>query len=93
MTDDDFEQLILFKLIDYNLTGAKYLAVDFDGEIVVSHGDRLVRGIHNTTNSYNKNTHHFIWRSNDAESVLTGTYLTRSPDDTPPNYKNVMIKL
>jgi len=35
-TKDDWFEFILFKLIDVDLTGIKTIAVDFDGEIVMS---------------------------------------------------------
>jgi len=36
MTKDDWFELIMYKLIDYDLTNVKYIGIDYDGEIVTS---------------------------------------------------------
>lgn len=93
MTDDDFEGLIWFHLLDYNLTDVKYIAVDFDSEIVLSYKDMLT-----ITESAIMPTK-FLWETeNDTFRVRTDIYINQKKNNqfiapAPDNYSTVVIKL
>lgn len=88
MTDVDWYELILFKLISYDLTDMKYVGVDFDGEIVV--GDDKMALTDNTIPP----SGYEVWEVHknggfDNEATRTGIFLRPAP----PNYKELMFKL
>jgi len=83
MTDDDFKGLILFKLMDYDLSNVVSIAVDCDSEIVVSYDDILEQRFYGGQ---------CIWRTNCGSAKLTKIYMNLT-DITPENHKTVLIIL
>jgi len=81
MTDEEFTELVWFYLLDADFTGVKYLAVDFDGEIVF--GIDLV-----LTQVYDDNNN-VLWRG--GEYVLSNIYIPFIDGKIPENYRTVMI--
>ena len=84
MTDDDFTQLVLFKLLDENINNVKYVAVDYDGEIVC--------GFDTLSPCQVPEQDSCCWQTNHtADFFLSGIYIKLNP--LPNNYKTVMITL
>jgi len=88
MTDEDFIELIWFCLIDVDTSNVKYIAVDYDCEIIFGMDGELV------PHRMDMNKKGYIrWFSFDANDELSGAYLPFDTLTLPYNYKTVMIKL
>ena len=91
-TDDEWKEFLLFKLLDYDLTDINYLAIDFDGEIVVS--SALMRS---TTTAPTILSGGVYWISpninpnNNPNRRTTNIFIDE--DCIPDNYATMLIKL
>jgi len=83
MTDDEFIEMIWFYLMDVDLTGVRYVAVEFDGEIVFGTDVILTKR--------NNETGKILWRG--GKYRLSGEYLPFIDDKLPDNHKTVLITL
>ena len=92
MTDEDFEALVFFALMSADLTGVKYIAVDYDGEIVFGIDEKLIP--YGETPILEDGVMYVLWKgANDSHRMLTGKFLPFDSDDLPDNHKHVMITL
>lgn len=92
MTDDDFEALVLFHLMDADLSDVKYAAVDHDGEIVFGIEEKLVP--YNETSVLESDAIYVLWKgANDSHRMLTNNFLPFDSDELPDNHRTVMITL
>lgn len=89
MTDDDFEQLILFTLIDVDLTGATCVAIDYDGEIILGMGCDLY--VKQSESGGRSGKEIYLWKGEDSK--WTDVFLPFDEKTMPENYKTVLIKL
>lgn len=88
MTEDDYKELILFKLIDYDLTGIKYAALDYDGEIVISKYKL------STESSTADGLIAYYWVSRDKRYSHPTCIVTKIfMDDVPENYASMLFEL
>lgn len=92
MTDDEFEQLILFKLMDFDTDGFKYAAVDYDGEIVVGFIPLIPRQEQSAI--HEEKLLVTLWGDvSHRYSKLSCVYITSDKYTTPDNHRTVMITL
>ena len=91
MTDDQFEQLILFHLIDVDLTDINYLAVDYDGEIVYGI-DRPLHPVKKMSSVDNNLIVRWFPEEQYNFSRLSSIFIS-DKHNVPENHKHVMIKL
>lgn len=99
-TIDDWRQYLLFMLLDINIDEYNYIAIDYDGEIIVCEKEMMIERSDDADmrddakrlviETYWVHRHDNI-RTNSNECTRTGIYL--SENMTPDNFDTMMIKL
>ena len=93
-TDNEWKEFLLFKLLDVDLTGIKYIAIDFDGEISVSPEEMVTETAELDDGDSGD---YWITRSGNGKKIprtiskVTDIFIDE--DCIPDNYATMLIKL